>query len=152
MNYWIFQAVPKHYNIPQHMREQDREDWFVTRYVSEIKAGDVIYFWQAGKAAGIYGWGYVLSPEPYLAPDGDYRVQVSYEASFGEPGEGGLAPIPKEQLMQLELLQKLPVIQAPQGTNFRVDAEQAFALNQLIRQAGFTPPPDPAPKSIGGEP
>ena len=151
MNFWIFQAVPERYDLVEKMKSLQSEQWFVTRYYDEIKAGDTVYFWLAGNAAGLYGWGQILSPAPYLVPDGDYRVHVSYQVRFKVPPERsgkGQAPIPKEMVKQDSELSQLLVLQAPQGTNFRVKPEEADALNRLIKAAGF---PEPQPAAQGKE-
>jgi len=137
MSYWIFQAVPERYNLVEKLRERSDENWFVTRYFDDIKAGDNVYFWQAGKAAGLYGWGIVLSPQPYATESGDYRAKVSYQARFDPP-------ILKQDIAQDSQLQMLQILRTPQGTNFRVKEAEAIAINQLIRGAGFDSPPDPA--------
>lgn len=136
MNYWIFQAVPQRYQLPQKMKTMGSDRWFVTRYRDEIKANDVVYFWLSGKSAGVYGWGYVISPEPSLALDGDYRTEVSYNTRFA-------TPISKAPIVQQDGLKELHVIRVPQGTNFRVKPQEAVILNSLIRQAGYNAPPDP---------
>lgn len=144
MNYWIFQAVPERYNLVAKMNSLDNEQWFVTRYYGEIKKDDVVFFWQAGKSAGLYGWGYVESLQPYLLPDGDYRVQVSYKKRFTLSSQltgDGQAPIPKNMIKQVNELQELQILQAPQGTNFRVKPEEAQALKTLITASGFVAPP-----------
>ncbi len=144
MNYWIFQAVPERYNLVEKMNSLQNEQWFVTRYYDEIKAGDVVFFWQAGKVAGLYGWGYVESPQPYPMPDGDHRVQVSYHVRFTLPSQladNGQAPIPKEKVKQVDELKELQILQAPQGTNFRVKPAEAHALKILIKASGFVAPP-----------
>lgn len=151
MNFWIFQAVPERYDLVEKMKSLQSEQWFVTRYYDEIKAGDIVYFWLAGKVAGLYGWGQILSTAPYLMPDGDYRVQVSYQVRFmTESGkqDKAEAPIPKELVKQNSELSLLQIIQAPQGTNFRVKPKEAEALNKLIKSAGFT---EPQPSAQGKE-
>jgi len=151
MNFWIFQAVPERYDLVEKMKSLQSEQWFVTRYYDEIKAGDIVYFWLAGKVAGLYGWGQILSTAPYLMPDGDYRVQVSYQVRFMTASgkqDKAEAPIPKELVKQNSELSLLQIIQAPQGTNFRVKPKEAEALNKLIKSAGFT---EPQPSAQGKE-
>jgi hypothetical protein len=151
MNFWIFQAVPERYDLVEKMKSLQSEQWFVTRYYDEIKAGDIVHFWLAGKAAGLYGWGQILSPAPYLIPDGDYRVQVSYQVRFmmsPDRSDKAQAPIPKEMVRQDSELSQLQILLAPQGTNFRVKPTEADALNRLIKSAGFT---EPQPGAQGRE-
>lgn len=136
MRYWIFQAVPKRYRLAEKMSQLPSERWVVTRYMGEISAGDVVYFWQAGKQAGLHGWGYVRSPEPYPVPGGDHRVEVSYDIQF-QP------PIPKRLIQEEAGLDDLQVVRAPQGTNFRVKNSEALILNRLIQRHQFQSPPDP---------
>jgi len=139
MNIWIFQSVPKEYDVGSKMKELDAENWRVTRYFRpvkkndrSIKRGDVVYFWEAGKSGGIYGWGYIQSDEPYLTDDGNYRARVSYEESFENP-------IPRTVILD-SALEKLQILRAPQGTNFKVELEEAVEINRLIIEAGYIAP------------
>lgn len=142
MSYWIFQAVPERYNLVQ-MMSLSGDRWFVTRYHDEIKIGDIVFFWQAGGGAGLYGWGNVTSPQPYLVTNGDdkgdYKVDVSYNVRF--PTNKGQVPIPKAMIKQENELKELSILRAPQGTNFRVEPGEAKALKALIQTLGFIAPP-----------
>ena len=133
MRCWIFQAVPREYDIAARMQDTTEEDWRVTRYFRKIKKGDVVYFWQAGKSGGLCGWGHVQSEEPYTTPDGNYRANVTYEVRFDEL-------IPRDVVRATNHLEKMHVIKVPEGTNFKVTRTEAGEINRLIAEAGYDAP------------
>jgi len=46
---WIFQAVPKRYDLKTEMKQGDSETWLVTRFRDEMKKGDLVFFGQQEK-------------------------------------------------------------------------------------------------------
>jgi predicted RNA-binding protein with PUA-like domain len=136
MRYWLFQAVPERYKLAYGIRNQTEENWLVTRYARQIQKGDIVYFWQAGKLAGILGWGTILSEDASADENGDDRMRVSYDQYLKNS-------IPKESLKKHPALRSLHVLRSPQGTNFAVTPEEALELNRLIAKQGVPVPPDP---------
>lgn len=132
MAYWLFQGNPKYYRLLQAIEEQEGLPWLVTRYSKEIQVGDRVLVWMAGPEAGIYAIAEVTKPpeiHPEL-PDGQYwlmpdqakldkpRVQLRFlRKLLGQP-------LRRHELKQDQILRDLPVIRAPNSTNFRVTEEQ----------------------------
>src|SRR6266568_3027344 len=92
---WIFQALPERYNLAEQLRPGRTENWVVSRFAREITPGDVVYLWQAGSEAAVFGWATVNSPvfEPNLsegkssseASPRSQRVEILYQARFEPP-------------------------------------------------------------------
>jgi hypothetical protein len=70
-NCWIFQANPKRWDLITSLQRGGEAEWSVNQKREAMRIGDVIYYWQSGKDAGIYGIGKVLTT-PY-----NVRVQNS---------------------------------------------------------------------------
>jgi len=143
---WIFQALPERYNLAEQLRPGRTENWVVSRFAREITPGDVVYLWQAGSEAAVFGWATVNSPvfEPNLsegkssseASPRSQRVEILYQARF-EP------PITRAEIRSHGQLAGLAILRTAQGTNFRVEPSEARALVELARTHGFKNPPEP---------
>ncbi len=122
MSVWIFQALQKEYDLKRELRE-GRDDWWrVTRLWKEMRKGDRVIFWQAGKQSGIYGVG-ELTTNPYPA-ESKFRVDVKCKREFHPP-------ILKNKLLKHRVLKGLSILQQPyRGTNFRATVEQWNAVEQ----------------------
>jgi hypothetical protein len=66
MNAWIFQSKPSQTDLRTELRVGAVDQWMATRYRSEMRDGDVVYFWLAGNAniRGVYGRGRIVG-EPF---------------------------------------------------------------------------------------
>ena len=136
---WLFQANPDFYDLSGALLSKEvghEDDWVVTRYRDEMRAGDPVVLWQSGGAAGIYAIG-ELTDEPSQRPTGDFWPDKEQRA----PTEWAVSfrythiledPIPKTTLLSHPILKDLQVIRAPQGTNFKVTAEQWTALEDIL--------------------
>lgn len=144
---WLFQANPKLWNLEENLEGMtvgDEDDWAVSRFREEIKVGDPVILWQSGDRAGIYALG-EISSDVFLRERPEWRGEGG--ESEPEPAvryrltEILKPPLLKRQLVDHPILAGLSVIQAPQGTNFRVTQEQWGALR--ARLGPFPPPPPP---------
>ncbi|MBX0330820.1 EVE domain-containing protein [Oscillochloris sp. ZM17-4] len=149
---WLFQANPRFYDLAEHVRSiapGSDDDWAVTRYRDEMKAGDRVLLWQAGQDAGMYAFG-ELTGEPAeqtYAPE-DIPAWLS-----AEPGQRATAwqvpfrytqilpePIRRATLIEHPALQQMHVLRAPNGTNFRVNLNEWAALQELVDRGPLPPP------------
>ena len=137
MNVFVFQSVPDKLNL----REQDaisegqKDTWYATRYRSDMKPGDIVFFWMAGDEyfRGLYGWGNIIST-PYIKPGWDsHGVDVIYKCKFKKP-------IMARSLREDRELSGMLIFRAPQATNFLLEAAQAKRLNRLIKDHGEITP------------
>jgi KAP family P-loop domain/EVE domain len=153
---WIFQTVRSRYDLSTKLSSRRTDNWMLSRDVDVIKPGDVAYLWQAQQEESLFGWAMVNSgpfedtddTENQVAqsagadaqtaqpPTRRYKVELLYQVAFPNP-------LTRTQIRQDPRLQNLAVLRTAHGTNFPLRAAEAVALNALIRDQGFTPPPDP---------
>jgi hypothetical protein len=126
---WIFQAVPKRYDLRTEMEEGGRETWLVTRYGDEMKRGDIVYFWLAGKPGirGLYGWGRIASDGPKERKGWGKGVDVKYEKVFA-------SHIPSSSLASRPELRDHLLFRVGVGTNFKVTAEEHEVIKEVVSQ------------------
>ena len=121
---WIFQANPKIYDLERSLRNERLNDWRVTRYRSEIKIGDQIIFWKAGKKRGVYGLGKVIS-DLYQKSQGDWVVDVEYQGRVSKP-------VLYDDIKDHPILSNMMIMKVSQGTNFPVKTEEWSALKSML--------------------
>ncbi len=123
---WIFQAIPKRYDLRERMKAGETETWLVTRYRDEMNKGDLVFFWLAGppEIRGIYGWGRILGKVEFFEGWG-HGVEINYEAVLPER-------LPSEELKQLDILGEHLIFRMAVGTNFKLSAEQTSTLCRFI--------------------
>src|ERR1700722_10446111 len=68
-NAWLFQSNPVLYDLRGALRSLKEQVWSVSRYAREIRTGDRVYLWEAGREGGIVGLAEIseaarLQPEP----------------------------------------------------------------------------------------
>jgi hypothetical protein len=112
----------------------------VSRYAQEVRVGDRVYFWEAGRNGGVAGAAEImeparLQPEPpeqfpfarvTQAFAGD-RIRVRLKVlSVIEP------VLPRQEIVACTELSELGVLRCSRGTNFRLSLGQWQALNRLI--------------------
>jgi hypothetical protein len=143
INYWIFQANPKLYDLVGAVNELKELSWRINRYTEYIRVGDTVYLWEAGKNAGIVAVGKISSIHATIStPDDEMKFVRGKEGphSDREPFFGALIAIEhvlsdrirKQELLNDPLLTDMHILQQPQGTNFKVTYDEAKALDALI--------------------
>ncbi len=136
LQFWIFQANPKEYQIPDNLETGDSIDWLVTRFAGQYREGDIVYLWIAGDDPGIYGW-FVISGEVFEKSEGVSRIPIRFQGKLPDR-------IMKRELLRIpRILDGLTILRNPTGTNFRVTAQEAREINSLIGKQITTPPPNP---------
>jgi hypothetical protein len=122
-NVWIFQAVPRRYNLIREVRRR-RDTWTVPRLRKRMRKGHLVLFWKAGQDAGIYARGTVDSERPFKR-GGEWLIYVTY---------AGLLPNPvlKKSIERHPVLRDLTIIRMPRGTNFSLTRAQWRALQPLL--------------------
>lgn len=151
ISHWIFQANPKLYDLVGAANELKELSWRINRYKENIHVGDIIYFWEAGKDAGIVAVGKISSIHAAISTSDE-----EMKFSRGKEGqEGDYAPffgahisiervlsdrIRKQELMSDPQLRDLDILRQPQGTNFKVTQDEAKAIDALINKIIKLPP------------
>ena len=137
---WIFQANPKYYRIVDALAALEELAFYVNRYKADIKVGDTVLLWVAGKAAGIYAKARVVSEVQVRAGDSTDQYQVTAAVDPTPKAQVLLKieqrfitqPVLKTHLLDVPTLRNLMVVKQPNGTNFRVTAEQWAELSPLL--------------------
>lgn len=142
MRTWIFQGNPKIYDVVRAVRSLQEDTWLVRQHRDDIHAGDRVYLWESGQAAGIVAVAQVLDePSERDLPD-ESRSFVRDTKKLG--GVQARVRIRVSELVEPRLsksavsghpkLAELAILKAPQGTNFAVTPDQAEVLEDLLRK------------------
>jgi len=134
MNAWIFQSVPAQFDLRFGLRENVTDTWKVSRYRSQMRPGDKVFFWMGGPPdiRGVYGWGEILSL-PSLDPSDDkFEVSVVYKRRLKEP-------LLVSKIQEEQRLRQMLILRAPFGTNFPLLPYETDALINLL-------PPEQRPR------
>jgi hypothetical protein len=138
---WFLQANPKLYDIDAALQTRPVIYWRVPQFFEQLKADDRALIWRSGKAAGIVGWGVLLTdPKHY-----DLSAYDDPNASNAFPRTEGDWYVPvrvwsAEHVSKEEVASALPshrVVTNPMGTVFRLEAEQLAELDPLLIQRGY---------------
>ncbi|AWV91005.1 AAA family ATPase [Bradymonas sediminis] len=126
---WIFQANTNEYALSEKLQNQEVGDtdwWRVTRYRDEIAKDDVVLLWESGANAGVYAVGRLVTDPVQAQADGPADPSCTVDFELVNILD---QPILRDTLKRDAQLKDLPIIRAPQGTNFRVSKE---AFNRLL--------------------
>jgi EVE domain len=141
MKSWIFQANPKYSQILLAIEQLDRIYWLVTRYNSEISAGDRVLIWIAGKQAGIYAIAEVSRAPQFMPEPPDIEIwtmPMQARARFYAPVTFQQKlldkPLLKSVLIYDPLLYEMEILRRPRNTNFRFSDEQWQQIMSLIHK------------------
>jgi hypothetical protein len=128
--------VPDQFDLRSAITAGKRDTWYATRHKDAMTPGDIVLLWMGGAAEirGLYGWARVVSP-PYLKKAWkEHGVDIEYGATFSPPV---LASV-----LELDpVLWGLPVVKAPQGTNFLLKPDEYERLAAFLARRGATVPP-----------
>jgi hypothetical protein len=140
-NAWLFQSNPLLYDLRGALRSLKEQVWSVSRYAREIRTGDRIYLWEAGREGGIVGLAEIsesarLQPEP---PE-QMRFARIPEAFVTDRVRSRLRilrviePVISRQIVvSCQELDGLSVLRCSRGTNFRLSPGEWKALDGLIQ-------------------
>ncbi len=125
MSSWLFQGVPRRYDIAVKLVAGDTEVWRASRYAGEMEPGDRVYFWRAGdpEQRGIYGWGTIVGPVRDYGEWG-IGVPVRYDVRLERH-------IPAADLAVHPDFADHLIFRMALGTNFEVSPAQDQALQDL---------------------
>jgi hypothetical protein len=141
---WIFQAVPKTYDLALALRDKDEDVWIAKQGWQHMAPGQVIYFWLGAPIGGLVATGRIVAAvfvEPPPPDQASYwranagqrkseplrRVTVAYERKFP------LAPITRAALQVFpELARQPPIGSFFAATNFRLTDAAADRLAAIV--------------------
>ncbi len=124
---WIFQATPRSRDLGADLQGTESLSWSVSRHGRDLHVGDTVYYWQAGRDAGIYGVGRVESVS-LRGPDGRYAVRTAHAQAL-------FAPLTRAELRADLLTADLAVLRQPRGTVFALTLAQTRALERRVGAA-----------------
>ncbi len=124
---WIFQARPQTRDLAVALQADDELTWLVARHGKTIAPGDRVYYWQAGRDAGILGTGRVTEVGD-RQDDGRRAVRTVHELVL-------FAPLSRHDLRADATLHDLMVLRQPRGTVFALSSAQDAALQARTGQS-----------------
>jgi MoxR-like ATPase len=138
--WWIFQANPKFYNVDGAIQDLSEVTWTVQHGGMRASLGDRVFFWRAGREAGVIGLGTVIEPptlrenlpteEPYLL-DAErlgatkQRVLVRIDQRLQEP-------LLRTVIAADPRLKDLGILRFANASTFKVPPHHAGAILELI--------------------
>jgi hypothetical protein len=136
---WLFQSNPVLYDLRGALRSLQEQVWSVSRYAKEIKTGDRVYLWEAGKRGGIAGVAEIIEPAHLQSePPEQLPFAKSAEVFAGDRLRTRLRiskviepVIPRQSIISTPELSALGILRCSRGTNFRLSLDQWQALNSL---------------------
>lgn len=156
-NIWIFQAHPNRFDLLNALADSrlKHQRWQVNQHRDEIKKGDVVLLWMAGKRSGIYAIAEVIfdptitsdlpEEEKYWLNDADRgRSDLKVDIKIKEDLRS--APLFRQKLKNIPDLQNLSILRFSQGTNFPVTKKEWSIIQELLGSfEGGLPGPCNAP-------
>jgi hypothetical protein len=128
MSAWIFQSKPSQTDLRKELKVGAVDPWMATRYRSEMRDGDIVYFWLAGdpEIRGIYGRGRIVGA-PFRDEDGTPLINVKVEKRYRER-------LSVSEVRKDRKLQDLDILRIPIGTNFRLSKTETEALEDHLNE------------------
>lgn len=132
---WLFQPNPVLYDLRGALRTLKEQVWSVSKFAKEMKPGDPVYLWEAGKRGGI-----IEPPRLQTGPPEQLPFAKVAERFPGERMRTRLRIlrvirplIPRQSFVLSPELNRLGSLRCSRGTNFRVTLDQWRALNSLLQ-------------------
>lgn len=139
-NAWLFQSNPVLYDLRGALGLLREQVWSVSRYAREIRTGDRVYLWEAGRQGGIAAVAEIREPaRSQPEPPEQLRFARDAGAFAGDRLRARLRilqiiepVIPRQAIASNPELTALGVLRCSRGTNFRLSLDQWHALNDLV--------------------
>jgi hypothetical protein len=148
---WIFQANPKRFDVDAFLARSPAEsEWLVSRYGSEIGAGDRVFLWRSGTdpklpPAGVFAEAVTVSTVRSLPDDSPSEFwSVPAEATAVRPrvriALGRVAN--KREVIRREWWKNDPILadhlimKMPNHTTFKLEGDHLSRLEQLWAKTG----------------
>ena len=123
-NYWVFQAVPKKYDLPAALRSGEKINWSVNQHREDITRGDKVILWTTGGQSGCYALGTVCS-EIYELDDefGALKVDLQIDMNLAD------TPLLKKVLTSSKTFKDFNG--GKQGTNLAATAMEYDTIREM---------------------
>jgi len=143
VNYWVFQANPKTYNLVEGLRTGVVDNWTVSAHRDRIRPGDKVILWLTGQDSGCYALAEVTEEPVKIEELADAHLWTvedrnTYKTGIKVTHNLVTKPILKELIESVPRLRGLNV--GLQGTNFTATKEQYEILSKLSekKESGMT--------------
>jgi len=152
MKTWIFQGNRDEYDIDGYLASRPgRLSWLVTRYASEVAAGDRVYLWrnqgQEHAIAGVVAEAVVTAPTEMRVEDPEgIRFWRTQGARRNEPQPRAILRLVRvanaREILRRNwcvddpILKDLPNLRMQAGTNYKITPEQTRRLDALWSRTG----------------
>jgi hypothetical protein len=138
--WWIFQANPKFYDVDAAIHDLTEVTWTVQHGGMRASVGDRVFFWRAGREAGVIGLGTVIEPPTLrenLATEEAYlldterlgatrnRVLVRIDQRLNEP-------LLRTVIAADPRLKDLGILRFANASTFKIPPHHASAILELI--------------------
>lgn len=143
-NIWFFQSNPERYKIIEALSDPkyQKTTWQTTRYKKDIKKGDFVLIWVAGKKAGIYATAWIIEnpierfpyppgPKNWINPEDEALKKAAFRAMIEIDNNFVDNPISREALKAMGVTGS-PICAPYQGTNFRVKPKDWDIIKGLL--------------------
>ncbi len=139
--WWVFQANPAYYDLPQAVKALSSLSWEVKQHAGEIKSGQRVFLWESGSQAGLVALATIISDPASTTMPSNEVPYVNDETRFASRelrvqlhvNEVLPTRLLRRDLLNLPGLRELSILRGPQGTNFRVQQEEAEVLLSLLK-------------------
>jgi len=155
---WVFQGNPERFDINDYLSRYSYIYWRAPRHKSDIRVGDPCIVWRSGSEAGAIAIGRIAEAPQSMsevnfpeclgedlwrdAPDSQDTIKVGIQIDDARlDEESGL--IPRGVFVDNPTLAKSLIIRNPQGTVFRLNADEAREAFSL-----WNSPLDLAPSTL----
>jgi hypothetical protein len=146
---WLFQGNPEKYLVRQalqYFRAQSQLNvWEINQHKKKIKAGDEVFFWQAGRDAALVGWGTIetgptmIGLEPQELPFTVDRARFEGSKLRVRVRVEGVCYRKRSELKANPAFRGYyPIAHGAQRTNLRVPEEVAAELRGIVKGQDFT--------------
>lgn len=144
--HWLFQFNPSVYKWFDRIKDtQQPEQWLVSQHFKLIQKGDLVAIWSSGHNAGVYALGQVITDPTkkplnpaqikYFPNSNDIRKFQEKRSAWVEYYKICIEkPVLQEECNRDKILLDLQVFITPQGTNFRLTAEQWSRILELTNK------------------
>jgi hypothetical protein len=162
---WILQGNPKRFDIDDYLSRYPFIYWSAPTNQQDFTLADRVFIWRAGEQAGAVAVGRVHElpverhsvryPEALgddlwvstLSPPPEVEVGIAIEEVRLTPEEGMLT---RTALKEHPLMGKHRIVRAPQGTVFRLSAEEGPVLEHLWGTVTVVDSSSPLPSALEG--
>jgi hypothetical protein len=146
--WWIFQANPKMYNIEGALHDLSDLTWTVKHEATHVSVGDWVFFWRAGREAGVIALGTIIEPATVretLVTEEQYvlntdrlggsqsRVLVRVDRRLDEP-------LLRTAIVADPRLKDLMILRFANYGTFRVSAHHARTILELLENVELRAP------------